>query len=208
MGHRKVLQELAKEGLAKKGIFLALWEGGTYEEDLKRALVSFRIPQSRKELFKAQQTTSLRAKNRTLKPIPFSLEDLDKFLSNLFSSEDLLDHAIAFLLSTGRRSEELLRGGEFKALKRDWMRLNNPAKKRGKGRKTDFPVLWDSEVLLGLVAQIAHEDLSSATCSEADIWVGMNDIADQLRSMGKKNVIGLKNIMDKEGLKESLNTLI
>lgn len=53
-------------------------------------------------------------------------------------------------------------------------------------------------------ANVDHEDLSSATSSSADIWVAANDIAAQLISMGKKNVIGLTNIFDKDNIEVQL----
>lgn len=57
-------------------------------------------------------------------------------------------------------------------------------------------------------ANVEHEDLSSATSSSADIWVAANDIATQLISMGKKNVIGLTNIFDKNNIEVQLRQII
>lgn len=57
-------------------------------------------------------------------------------------------------------------------------------------------------------ANVDHEDLSSATSSSADIWVAANDIAAQLISMGKKNVIGLTNIFDKDNIEVQLRKFI
>ncbi|MDM2743144.1 PTS sugar transporter subunit IIB [Citrobacter sp. Cu231] len=57
-------------------------------------------------------------------------------------------------------------------------------------------------------ANVDHEDLSSATSSSADIWVAANDIAAQLISMGKKNVIGLTNIFDKDNIEVQLRQFI
>ncbi len=57
-------------------------------------------------------------------------------------------------------------------------------------------------------ANVDHEDLSSATSSSANIWVAANDIAAQLISMGKKNVIGLTNIFDKDNIEVQLRKFI
>ncbi|MGR5367946.1 PTS sugar transporter subunit IIB [Photobacterium damselae] len=61
---------------------------------------------------------------------------------------------------------------------------------------------------IGLVADIDHEDLSSATSSNADIWVAATDVASQLESAGKQNVISLKNIFDKTSIEEQLKAFI
>jgi len=57
-------------------------------------------------------------------------------------------------------------------------------------------------------ANVDHEDLSSALSSQADIWVAATDIAAQLEDMGKKNIISLTNIFDKEAIEEQLTNII
>jgi PTS system ascorbate-specific IIB component len=61
---------------------------------------------------------------------------------------------------------------------------------------------------LGLDAEVDHEDLSSATSSQADIWVAAADIAVQLQEAGKENIISLTNIFDKVSIEEQLKALI
>ncbi|HBV77415.1 MULTISPECIES: PTS sugar transporter subunit IIB [Vibrio] len=57
---------------------------------------------------------------------------------------------------------------------------------------------------IGLVAEVEHEDLSSATSSKADIWVAATDIANQLKEAGKENIVSLSNIFDKASIEEQL----
>ncbi len=61
---------------------------------------------------------------------------------------------------------------------------------------------------IGFDAEVDHEDLSSATSSQADIWVAATDVANQLSEAGKKNVISLANIFDKASIEEQLKKLI
>ncbi|MFC1236369.1 PTS sugar transporter subunit IIB [Vibrio sp. DW001] len=61
---------------------------------------------------------------------------------------------------------------------------------------------------LGVEAEVDHEDLSSAASSKADIWVAASDIANQLEEAGKKNIISLKNIFDKESIEQQLKTFL
>ncbi len=61
---------------------------------------------------------------------------------------------------------------------------------------------------IGLDAEVDHEDLSSASSSQADIWVAATDVANQLSDAGKKNVISLANIFDKASIEEQLKNLI
>lgn len=57
-------------------------------------------------------------------------------------------------------------------------------------------------------AEVDHEDLSSATSSNADIWVAASDIAAQLEAAGKQNIISLKNIFDKVSIEEQLKAFM
>lgn len=61
---------------------------------------------------------------------------------------------------------------------------------------------------IGLVADIDHEDLSSASSSNADIWVAATDVATQLEAAGKKNIVSLKNIFDKASIEDQLKVFI
>lgn len=61
---------------------------------------------------------------------------------------------------------------------------------------------------MGLDAEVDHEDLSSATSSQADIWVAAADIAVQLQEAGKENIISLINIFDKASIEEQLKAFI
>lgn len=61
---------------------------------------------------------------------------------------------------------------------------------------------------IALDAEVDHEDLSSATGSQADIWVAAADVATQLQEMGKENIISLINIFDKASIEEQLNTIL
>lgn len=61
---------------------------------------------------------------------------------------------------------------------------------------------------LGLDAEVDHEDLSSATSSQADIWVAAADIAVQLEEAGKENIISLINIFDKASIETQIKAFL
>ena len=61
---------------------------------------------------------------------------------------------------------------------------------------------------VGFEAEVDHEDLSSATSSNADIWVAATDVASQLEAAGKQNIISLKNIFDKVSIEEQLKAFM
>lgn len=61
---------------------------------------------------------------------------------------------------------------------------------------------------IGLVAEVDHEDLSSAASSSADIWVAATDVANQLADAGKKNIVSLANIFDKGSIEEQLKNFM
>lgn len=61
---------------------------------------------------------------------------------------------------------------------------------------------------LGLEAEVDHEDLSSATSSQADIWVAATDVANQLSEAGKTNIVSLSNIFDKASIEEQLKAFM
>ena len=61
---------------------------------------------------------------------------------------------------------------------------------------------------ISLDAEVDHEDLSSASSSQADIWVAAKDVATQLQEMGKENIISLTNIFDKVSIEEQLTNIL
>ncbi|MGV2986732.1 PTS sugar transporter subunit IIB [Vibrio sp. E150_011] len=61
---------------------------------------------------------------------------------------------------------------------------------------------------MGFEAEVDHEDLSSATSSNADIWVAATDVAGQLKEAGKTNIVSLSNIFDKVSIEEQLKAII
>ncbi len=56
---------------------------------------------------------------------------------------------------------------------------------------------------LGKEAEISHTDLATAQTEEADLYVGTEDIIQQLDD-GKRNVVALENVMDVDKIKEEL----
>ncbi|VEJ10049.1 PTS sugar transporter subunit IIB [Actinobacillus delphinicola] len=61
---------------------------------------------------------------------------------------------------------------------------------------------------MGVDANVNHEDLSSAMSSQADIWVAAKDVAKQLDTAGKQNIVSLTNIFDKEDIQKQLMNFI
>ncbi|REB08566.1 PTS sugar transporter subunit IIB [Sporosarcina sp. BI001-red] len=56
---------------------------------------------------------------------------------------------------------------------------------------------------LGLEASVSHTDLTTAKTEPADLYIGSEDIVGSLED-GKKNIVMLKNIMDKKELRAAL----
>ncbi|WP_188455794.1 PTS sugar transporter subunit IIB [Virgibacillus oceani] len=56
---------------------------------------------------------------------------------------------------------------------------------------------------LGKEADVSHTDLSTAKTELADLYLGSEDIVGNLED-GKKNIVKLKNLMDKQELREAL----
>ncbi|MBM7553932.1 PTS sugar transporter subunit IIB [Thalassobacillus pellis] len=56
---------------------------------------------------------------------------------------------------------------------------------------------------MGKEAEVSHTDLATAKTEQADIFLGSEDIVDSLED-GNKNVVKLKNLMDKNELREAL----
>ncbi|GAA0441681.1 MAG: PTS sugar transporter subunit IIB [Bacillota bacterium] len=56
---------------------------------------------------------------------------------------------------------------------------------------------------LGKEADVSHTDLATAKSEQADVFLGSEDIVNSLED-GKKNVIKLKNLMDKGELRDAI----
>ncbi|GKV70577.1 PTS ascorbate transporter subunit IIB [Sporosarcina sp. NCCP-2716] len=56
---------------------------------------------------------------------------------------------------------------------------------------------------LGKEAEVSHTDLTTAKTEQADLYIGSEDIVGNLED-GKKNIVMLRNIMDKKELREAL----
>ncbi|MBG9784628.1 MULTISPECIES: PTS sugar transporter subunit IIB [Shouchella] len=53
-------------------------------------------------------------------------------------------------------------------------------------------------------ADVSHTDLTTAKTENADLYIGSEEIVSNLRD-GSRNVVGLKNLLDKNELREVLN---
>ncbi len=53
-------------------------------------------------------------------------------------------------------------------------------------------------------ADVSHTDLTTAKTENADVYIGSEEIVSNLRD-GSRNVVGLKNLLDKNELREVLN---
>jgi PTS system ascorbate-specific IIB component len=60
---------------------------------------------------------------------------------------------------------------------------------------------------LGIKAEVEHTDLSSATGTKADIYIGTRDIASQLTSLGGE-VVSLNSMIDLKELKTKLSEVL
>ncbi len=56
---------------------------------------------------------------------------------------------------------------------------------------------------MGKEADVSHTDLTTAKTEQADLFLGSEDIVGSLED-GKKNIVKLKNLMDKNELREAL----
>lgn len=56
---------------------------------------------------------------------------------------------------------------------------------------------------MGKDADVSHTDLTTAKTEQADLFLGSEDIVESLED-GSKNVVKLKNLMDKNELREAL----
>ncbi|WLR52513.1 PTS sugar transporter subunit IIB [Bacillus tianshenii] len=58
---------------------------------------------------------------------------------------------------------------------------------------------------MGIEAEVSHTDLTTAKSEPADYYIGSNEIVENLED-GQRHVIKLTNIMDKNELKDALET--
>ncbi|WLR48741.1 PTS sugar transporter subunit IIB [Halobacillus litoralis] len=56
---------------------------------------------------------------------------------------------------------------------------------------------------MGKEAEVSHTDLTTAKTEQADVFLGSEDIVESLED-GQKNVVKLRNLMDKNELREAL----
>lgn len=61
---------------------------------------------------------------------------------------------------------------------------------------------------LQIQAEVNHEDFSSASSSQADIFIAAKDMALHLQEMDKSPVLALTNIFDKAEIEKKLLPLI
>ncbi|MCY8234562.1 PTS sugar transporter subunit IIB [Priestia filamentosa] len=57
---------------------------------------------------------------------------------------------------------------------------------------------------LGLQAEVSHTDLASSKSEEADLYLGAQDIVENLED-GNRNIVGLVNLLDQEAIKKALS---
>ncbi|EZH66620.1 MULTISPECIES: PTS sugar transporter subunit IIB [Geomicrobium] len=53
-------------------------------------------------------------------------------------------------------------------------------------------------------ADVSHTDLTTAKTEQADLYIGSDDIVNNLQD-GSRHVVGLKNLLDKNELREVLD---
>ncbi|MBR8660957.1 MULTISPECIES: PTS sugar transporter subunit IIB [Bacillales] len=76
----------------------------------------------------------------------------------------------------------------------------------GNGLGSSFIVEMNVKKILGemgIQAEVSHTDLATSKTEQADVYMGSKDIVSQLEN-GKRYVIGLKNILDQNEIKEAL----
>ncbi|AJR06305.1 PTS ascorbate transporter subunit IIB [Photobacterium gaetbulicola] len=62
---------------------------------------------------------------------------------------------------------------------------------------------------LGVAANVDHIDLGSAKGTESDIFIGTNDIAEQLVAQGiGGKIVALDNMVDKNAMKDRLSAAL
>ncbi|CAH0535741.1 Ascorbate-specific PTS system EIIB component [Vibrio stylophorae] len=62
---------------------------------------------------------------------------------------------------------------------------------------------------LAVDASVDHIDLGSAKGTDCDIFIGTNDITDQLKSLGvSQRIVSLDNMVDKNAMKERLSVAL
>ncbi len=76
----------------------------------------------------------------------------------------------------------------------------------GNGLGSSMIVEMNAKALLkemGKEADVSHTDLATAKTERADLFIGSEDIVDSLAEV-HQNVVKLKNLMDKNELREAL----
>ena len=56
---------------------------------------------------------------------------------------------------------------------------------------------------LGIEAEVSHTDLATSKTESADLYIGSHELTDNLVD-GKRNVVGMKNMLNKEELRQAL----
>lgn len=80
----------------------------------------------------------------------------------------------------------------------------------GNGLGSSFVVEMNVKKILnelGVEAEVSHTDLASSKTEVADIYLGSKDIVSLLED-GERQVIGLKNILDLDEIKEALQKVV
>ena len=76
----------------------------------------------------------------------------------------------------------------------------------GNGLGSSFIVEMNAKKILkelGIEAEVSHTDLATSKSERADLYIGSKDIVDNLED-GKRNVVSLKNLLNKEELRTIL----
>ena len=76
----------------------------------------------------------------------------------------------------------------------------------GNGLGSSFMVEITAKKLLtelGIEAEVSHTDLATSKTEQADLYIGSHELMDNLVD-GKRNVVGLKNLLSKDELRKVL----
>jgi len=78
----------------------------------------------------------------------------------------------------------------------------------GNGLGSSFMVEITAKKLLtelGIEAEVSHTDLTTSKTEQADLYIGSHELMDNLVD-GKRNVVGLKNLLSKDELRKVLES--
>jgi len=78
----------------------------------------------------------------------------------------------------------------------------------GNGLGSSFMVEITAKKLLtelGIEAEVSHTDLATSKTEQADLYIGSHELMDNLVD-GKRNVVGLKNLLSKDELRKVLES--